>query len=269
MSLRSFLCNLLSCHDFCPPPGPVGPPVTGGPRVAVIDRSTVGLGLPAGKALGDLVRAMQHYVDTMFAPEWGTPCTLFAAPDLVPGAWALILIDDADVANALGYHDLTDEGLPLGKVFVRTTRAAGEAVSVTASHELVEMLVDPSINLLATGVIRVQDVYAYETADAVEDTPFVRVDGIDLSNFVLPAYFEDFHGAGARYDFLGVLHEAFSLAPGGYAAIMVGGRWTQIFGSQEKAARFAREDRRDHRTELRQRRAQGEQLRASARHRRS
>jgi hypothetical protein len=41
--------------------------------------------------------------------------------------------------------------LPLSKVFVKTTLADGELVSVSASHELVEMLVDPAINMMTTG----------------------------------------------------------------------------------------------------------------------
>lgn len=263
MSLRSFLCKLLGCPQAVPLPP--APPVTGGPTVAIVNQANAALGLPVGKDLTDLLAALQHYVDTMFAPAWGTPCQLVEAAEIPPGTWGIVLVDDADVANALGYHDVTADGLPLGKVFVRTTRQAGEEVSVTLAHELVEMLVDPSINLLATGVVRIEDAYAYETADAVEEAPNVVVDGFELSNFVLPAYFEDFHPAGTRYDFLGVLREAFGIAPGGYMAVLQGGRWTQVFGSAEKAERFAREDRRDHRTELRARRFRGERFRRSGR----
>jgi len=63
----------------------------------------------------------------------------------------MAFLDSADVQNALGYHDLTPDGLPLSKVFVQTTVQAGQKVSVTASHELAEMLVDPAINLCSTG----------------------------------------------------------------------------------------------------------------------
>jgi len=38
---------------------------------------------------------------------------------------------------------------------------------------------------------------------------------------------------------------------GGYAIISQQGRWSEIFGSRGKAARFAKEDRRGHRSELR------------------
>src|SRR5262249_31056630 len=65
--------------------------------------------------------------------------------------WAVVFLDDADQPGALAYHDLTPEGLPLSKVFVRTTIQNGDLVSVSASHELVEMLVDPAINMMTTG----------------------------------------------------------------------------------------------------------------------
>ena len=98
-----------------------------------------------------LVAALQKYVDSHFAPVWGTPAWVVRSDGFVAGAWAMAFLDSADVQNALGYHDLTPDGLPLSKVFVQTTVQAGQKVSVTASHELAEMLVDPAINLCSTG----------------------------------------------------------------------------------------------------------------------
>lgn len=258
-SLRDQLCKLLNCPKVISSP----PLVTGGPTISVINKATVDLGLPTGKTYADLIKSLQVLIDTIFAPVWGTPCKLVQALDFVPGTWSLVFLDDADAANALGYHDITPDGLPLGKVFVKTTKRSGELVSVTASHELEEMLVDPSINLLATGVISVEDAYAYEVSDAVEDSPFITVDGIPHSNFVLPSYFEDFHPSGTKYDQLGVLTRSFSLAPGGYMAILKGGSWTQIFGSLEKERVFLKEDRRQHRSELRMRKLRGEKFKRS------
>jgi hypothetical protein len=55
----------------------------------------------------------------------------------------------ADTAGALGYHDLTHDGQPISKVFVKTTIKDGELVSVTACHELFEMVIDAIANLWA------------------------------------------------------------------------------------------------------------------------
>ncbi len=164
------------------------------------------------------------------------------------GYAAFYFLDNADVADALGYHDVTPQGMPLAKIFVETTLNDGQSVSVTASHELAEMLVDP------TCVITVKGphgwTWAYETADAVEETSF-KVNGLDMTNFVLPTYFQNIkHPAGTKYDYLGLVKKPFQLLPGGYAAVQkYPGEWTNIYGSVAKSKRFAREDRRGHRIE--------------------
>ena len=98
-----------------------------------------------------LIMAMQVYVDTFVAPLWGTPASLGKTTGFEKGAWAMVFLDDADQAGALAYHDLTPDGLPISKVFVKTTLDDNQLVSVSASHELVEMLVDPAINMMTTG----------------------------------------------------------------------------------------------------------------------
>src|SRR6266581_3514657 len=97
-----------------------------------------------------------------------------------------------DFAGALGYHDLTKQGLPLGKVFAGSDMKLGYNWTVTASHELLEMLADPDINLTAF----VQDsdtsgiLYAYETADACEADEYgYKIDGVLVSDFVFPSWF--------------------------------------------------------------------------------
>ena len=36
-----------------------------------------------------------------------------------------MILDDSDQANALGYHELSKTGTPLGKVFVRSVQQSG------------------------------------------------------------------------------------------------------------------------------------------------
>jgi hypothetical protein len=166
------------------------------PTITCFNKST----LDPGVDFGRLVAALQTFVDKFFTPVWGTPARLERTTGFVKGAWALTLLDTADVANALGYHDLTPDGLPLSKVFVGTTLSAKQKVSVTACHELAEMLVDPAINLAATGPTGT--FYAYETADAVKEDEFL-IDGIAMSDFVYPSWFEGFHKPGAtQFDHL-------------------------------------------------------------------
>jgi hypothetical protein len=216
------------------------------PTIACFNKATVGLGVN----LNALIKAMQVYVDTFVAPVWGTPAKLVQSQDFIPGAWAMVFLDNADQANALAYHDLTPDGLPQSKVFVKTTLAANELVSVSASHELVEMLVDPAINLMTTGPDR-KTTYAYESADPVEALSF-KVAGIPMSNFVHPAYFEDFHQPGSvLFDHMGAVEKPFEILQGGYQITFRNGKWSQIFGSNQKELAFGKEDRRGHRSEQR------------------
>jgi hypothetical protein len=62
------------------------------------------------------------------------------------GSWWVVFLDNSDQAKALAYHDLTNEGLPISKVFVKTLLADNASVSVGATHELCEMAVDPWLN---------------------------------------------------------------------------------------------------------------------------
>src|SRR5215467_4148182 len=216
------------------------------PKIACFNKATT----PLGVDFDDLIAAMQEYVTTFVAPVWATPAKLIKSTGFVKGAWAMVFLDDADQPGALAYHDLTPDGLPQSKVFVKTTIDNGDVVSVSASHELVEMLVDPAINLMTTGPDP-KIIYAYESADPVEELSF-PVNGIPMTDFIYPAYFEDFHKPGSvQFDYLKKVKRPFQILPGGYQIIFKNGRWSQVFGSAVKEKRFAREDRRGHRSEQR------------------
>src|SRR5690348_9804399 len=82
-------------------------------------------------------------------PLWNVGAKFVQVPKGDPppaGAWQHVYLDDSDQAGALGYHELTSEGLPLLKTFVKTAQQYGAAVSRVASHETWEALVDPWLN---------------------------------------------------------------------------------------------------------------------------
>lgn len=216
------------------------------PTIACINNATV----PLGVNFTSLIAALQKYVTDYIVPIWNTPARLVKSAGMIKGAWAMVFLDNADQPGALAYHDLTPDGLPLSKVFVKTTLANGELVSVSASHELVEMLIDPAINLMSTGPDP-RAVYAYESADPVEALSF-PVSGVPMSDFIYPSYFEIFHKPGSvRFDYLGKVSRPFQILAGGYQIVMKNGKWTQSYGSKAKKKKFAREDRRGHRSEER------------------
>lgn len=216
------------------------------PTIACFNRATADSGVNFDK----LIAALQTYIDGHVAPVWGTPAKLIKTKGFMKNAWGMVLLDDADQPGALAYHDLTPDGFPLSKVFVRTAVANGVLVSVSASHELVEMLVDPAINLMSTGP-DAKTTYAYESADPVEALSF-NVKGIPMSDFVYPSYFEVFRKRGStRFDHMDQVTRPFEITPGGYQIVFKGGKWTQVFASTATARRFAREDRRGYRSEAR------------------
>ena len=202
-------------------------------KIAVINASKV---VTDSKEVKKVVAALQKQVSRDFAPAWGIDAEVrLVAKGSKPaaGEWWLAILDDADQAGALGYHDLTSNGLPLGKVFAKTDKNYGEQWSVTASHELLEMLADPNINLTvfdeaASG----GRLYAYEVCDACEADKFGYViDGVRVSDFVFPSWFESFRKKGVQFDQMKKITKPFQLLAGGYIGIYdvrSGGGWTQL-----------------------------------------
>src|SRR5277367_561310 len=183
-------------------------------QISIINESTI----LSDSDVIPVVAALQKQVTNDFRPVWGVDAalTITAAGTQPPtGSWWLVLLDDSDQANALGYHDLTTEGLPIGKVFAASDFKAGTLWSVTASHELLEMLGDPNINL----TVFVQNsntagtLYAYEVCDACEDDSLgYTINNILLSDFVYPAWFESFRTEGStQFDRMNKIHTPFGL----------------------------------------------------------
>ena len=198
--------------------------------------------------MSQLTAALQKCYDKHFLPVWGYPVDLYVTRKPKRTDWQLVYFDDASHKNMLGRHELTHRGQPISKIFLAAL--GDEPVSMAASHELFEMVLDPMANLWADQTRHTQ--YAYEVCDAVEEEYFL-VDGFRMSNFVYPSWFEPFkHPRGTKFDHKGTLKAPFSMTEGGYVIKKVNGRKViKAFGSAEKRRRFAKEDRRGHRSEFR------------------
>jgi hypothetical protein len=176
------------------------------------------------------IRALQRQVTYHFEPVWNAGATLWSWPRDSPipdQAWALIIADDSDQAGALGYHEVsTHSGQPIGFVFAKTDKKYGLSWSVTASHELLEMLGDPRANLGAQ--VDDRQWLAYESADAVEADELgylIEVVGqqVLVSDFVTPEWFDP--SSDGPWDYRGHCSAPLQVLPGGYIGV-----WTPTSG---------------------------------------
>jgi hypothetical protein len=224
-------------------------------EISVINESTV---------FGDsdvqaMMRAFQTQWTRDLAPVWDLEDAEFTwtakAKQVSATSWWLVFLDDSDQASALAYHDLTDTGLPMSKVFVKTIQADKASVSVGATHEICEMAVDPTINLAA------QDAnatfWAYEVCDPVEDEQYgYEVNGVLVSDFVTPDWF-GFKNSSGPYDFKKQVSAPFQVLSRGYAQQFGSGGWTQVNGERvlasgkQRAAHAPKGSRRDRRRKAR------------------
>jgi hypothetical protein len=189
-----------------------------------------------------VIPALQKQVTDDFRPYWHVDATIALLPKAEPlpaGWWQIVLVDDPDMAGALGYHELNARGGPLGKVFAKFDLECGQSWSNTLSHELLEMLGDPWIDYLVQGLDG--QLYALEVADPVEadelgyQLPGLDGTGVLVSDFVTPAWFESTDIAAL--DFKGHLTKPLQLAPGGYISILVPNQgWTQVQANRLTAA---------------------------------
>lgn len=176
------------------------------------------------------IQAREH-----LAPAWdvGEGCVIeIIGKDRQPSrdAWWMVVLDEPTVAGALGYHDATSEGRPLGYVFARPTIESGGHVSGVISHEVLESLVDPRINEWSFDDYGA--FYATEVSDAVQGSAYdYTINGVTVADFVLPSFF---HRADRTppYDYRDAVDRPFRTMPGGFQLRCTRSRGMhQVFGT--------------------------------------
>ncbi len=173
------------------------------------------------RVLPRIVAALGRQLAEHVTPTWGRVVPMLQFGGVAPaGASQIVILKNADQADALGYHDETPDGAPYGRVFLKPIFASGgtllegaNSLSVTLSHELLELVGDPSANLWADGPGGYS--YALELCDAVEGDAY-EIDGVSVANFVFPGFFDPQGAAGVRLDFMRQLTTPFAMTPGGY-----------------------------------------------------
>jgi hypothetical protein len=159
--------------------------------------------------------ALQKQVLRDVGQYWEVRATVdaFAQLEDVPlDYWPIIVI--RDVRGAAGIH-LDRNGRPFAVV------EAGPSWSLTASHECLEMLVDPFGNRLTAGPSpnpaqgRVE--FLVEVCDPSEDEQFAyTVNNVVVSDFYTQHYFDPVQAAGVLYSFTGAITQPRQVLSGGY-----------------------------------------------------
>jgi hypothetical protein len=133
-------------------------------------------------------------------------------------------------------------------VFLGLCEKLQEDWTVTLSHETLELVGDPMSNLWVQGTHpldrRRRVFHLFEMCDAVQNETYT-IDGVAVSNFVLPSYFSKGEQEGRRNDFLGTVVagktlQSFGMNPGGYLNIMdpKTGKWEQPNYGDDKVAQM-------------------------------
>lgn len=158
---------------------------------------------------------------------WPVSAAVAYLPDhkKVPqGVWPVQLVKTLPPDEG-GFHS-TRHNQPYAKVIVTPD---SDEWTVDASHETIEMLVDPSGNRLQTSTAITinaknevvdstgQFEYLVEACDPCEADPFTyQISGISVSDFLTPHFYDLNAAPGARYSFTGAITAPRQILKGGY-----------------------------------------------------
>jgi hypothetical protein len=169
---------------------------------------------------GDVARvtaALQRQAIRDFRRIWNVEATVDNFPTLedVPlGYWPMVVRTDIPFAGAAGIH-LDDNGQPFALIEM------SDSWSLTASHELLEMLADPFGNRLVPGKSPKPDQgrveFLVEVCDPSEAAQFgYTVNDILMSDFYTPRFFDPVRSSAVRYSFTGAITQPRTILRGGY-----------------------------------------------------
>ena len=187
-----------------------------------------------------MVDACAVMLASNFCPDWSVDVpelTLYEhTADVPDDGWIVSIVDDTDDPDNLGAHGEAKDGRVFAYIDVNrilgtggggvlsSNFSAGYCVAGVLCHELMEMLVDPFINIWWEGDITVKGAHyttvSAEVCDPVEDTPLiVTVNGTDvqLTDYILPSWSNP--TGEYPYDAAGKCKRPFEVLDGGYVIV--------------------------------------------------
>ena len=197
-------------------------------RVAIVPTATsVTLDVAA-----QVAAAIQRQITEDFTPWWGIAGNVvaFAKLEDVPHDYFVIqLVGSLTQPGIEGFHYLDQLGEPHALV-----RVDHEHWSMAVSHECLEMIADPSGSLTRTAPPPGQSAgaveYLQEVCDPCQHFNYgYELNGIAVSDFYGPDYFDAQTKAGDQYCITGKLPGPRTVLPGGYLSYRdAGGVWRKL-----------------------------------------
>jgi hypothetical protein len=171
---------------------------------------------------------------------WNVKATVRLLPHAgkVPsGVWPVQLVKSLPPGEG-GFH-MDKHNQPYAKVIASPH---DDSWTIDASHEIIEMLIDPSGNRMQSSKAikivgdKVQDGtgqfnYLVEACDPCEANGYgYAIQGIVVSDFITPHFYDPIKTPGTRYSFTGALTAPRQLLPGGYISYIdeEADEWMQI-----------------------------------------
>jgi len=176
--------------------------------------------------------ALQKQTTRDLKPIWEIEATVdpFEKLEDIPlGYWPMIIQDDIGF-DAAGIH-LDKDGQPFALI---SSSDDIDIWSLTASHETLEMLVDPSGNRTVAGDSpkgnQGRVMFLVEVSDPSEAAEYgYSINGVLVSDFYTPNFFDPVVSSGVRYSYTDAVREPRDVLPGGYLSWLnpQSGEWWQ------------------------------------------
>lgn len=190
----------------------------------------VGLVDKTGEIDPELVQAAAAALNVQVTRDlpqfWNVQATVtyLPSPKKIPaGVWPVFLVKSLPPGEG-GFH-LDKHNQPYAEVIASPK---SQEWTIDASHETLEMLVDPSGNRLQSSTSieikngKIQDGtsqfgYLVEACDPCEADKYgYGIQGIAVSDFLTPHFYDSAPTPGTRYSFTGALQKPRQILPGGY-----------------------------------------------------
>jgi hypothetical protein len=170
--------------------------------------------------------ALNIQVNRDLSQFWNVQASVSYLPSatrIPAGVWPVFLVKELPPGEG-GFH-MDKHNQPYSKV-IATPRS--DEWTIDASHETVEMLVDPYGNRLQNSTSidikggKIQDgtgefAYLVEACDPCEaDGYSYAIQGIAVSDFLTPHFYDPVEAPGTRYSFTGAIKAPRQILPGGY-----------------------------------------------------